>query len=216
MRPPAKPYSRRNLLVLGAVAMAAVAYGVWIGVYEPIRRQRDETKKQVEALEAELHATRLQIRQMPETKRELVDLTRELRTHSEENLLQPRLGNYLLQAREDMADYARLAGVEDVQMEEIGLVDLPLLPKQTATYRLRAYAIRVSARCGLDTLMEWIRVIETANPLLAVSHLTISAQAGNPLQHQVRIEVQWPVWIDPGMRDTVRQKAAGILGDEAI
>lgn len=213
MRPPVKSDNRRNLMVLGALLMAGAAYGIWVGVYEPLRRQRDEVRKQADALEAELQTIRLQIRQMPETKRELADRTRELRTHSEDHLLHPRLGNYLLQAREDMARYARMAGVEGAQVEEIGLVDLPLLPKKTATYWLRAYAIRVSAQCGLDSLLDWIRVIETSNPLLSVSHLTISAQPENPLQHRVRLEVQWPVWIEPDMRDTVREKAEEILGD---
>lgn len=213
MRPPVKSDNRRNLMVLGALLMAGAAYGIWVGVYEPLRRQRDEVKKQADALEAELQTIRLQIRQMPETKRELAGLTRNLRDHSEDHLLHPRLGNYLLQAREDMAHYARMAGVEGVQVEEIGLIDLPLLPKKTADYRLRAYAIRVSAQCGLDSLLDWIRVIETGNPLVSVSHLTISAQPENPLQHRVRLEVQWPVWIEPDMRDTVREKAEEILGD---
>ena len=215
MRLPDKPKSRQKVLVLAGLVVAGAAYGVWMGVYEPLRGKRAEALRQSEALEAEMKTARTQIQRIPETRRELERITRELWNDSERHMLHPRLGNYLLEAREILALHARAAGVAGVDVAEIGLVDPPQLPKKNKKYLVRAYAARVSASCGYAEFAAWVRGLEESNPLLALSHFTVAVQPADPLKHLVRFEVQWPVWIDPGMRETVREKTEEILGDEA-
>ena len=214
MRQNAKVQNKRNMLILAAVAMLGVAYGIWIGVCEPLQRNRAEMRKQAEALEGELRVGRSQIRQIGDMKAELLSITEELQAVSDRYLLHPRLGNYLLQARESMSAYAKMAGVGSIQVDEIGLVDLPQPPK-AVTYLLRGYGVRVGATCGYRELVEWIRVMETANPYLSVNRLEVAAQPSKPRRHAVQFEVQWPVWVDPDMRETVRQKAADIAKEYA-
>ena len=216
MHLPENKESRQKVLALIALGVVGVAYGIWIGVYDPIRRGRDEAKVKISQLEEDLRTARIQIQRTGATKIELQEVTRNLVEYSEKEMLQPRLGNYLLQAREILSESGRAAGISDFSVTEMGLVDLPLQPKKTnlvATISVRAYSARVTADCGTDALVEWIRLLEEENSLLAISHITISAQPENVQKHAARFEVQWPVWIDPTMRERVIQQASDILGN---
>ena len=213
MRLPENKKARQKMLALAGLLVAAAAYGVWVAVYEPLRSGRDEARSRTEELEMELRTARALIRRTGDQQRELEETTRELLESSERHMLHPRLGNYLLQAREILARHGQAAGVEGIQVVEVGLVELPKSAKQGGRApAVRAYSARALAECGLDALEAWIGALERENPLVAISHLTVAAQAANPEAHLVRFEVQWPVWIEPGMRETVAGKAAEVLG----
>ena len=211
MRLPENKESRQKVLALIALGVVGVAYGIWVGVYDPLRRGRDEAKVKIVQMEEDLQAARVQIQRTGETRKELQGVVRDLLMHSEKEMLQPRLGNYLLQAREILTEAGKAAGVQYFSVTEVGLVDLPLQPKKTNTVSVlsvRAYSARVTAECGTDALVEWLALLEKGNPLISVSHITISAQPESVQRHVARFEVQWPVWIDPAMRERVIQQAA--------
>jgi hypothetical protein len=42
--------------------------------------------------------------------------------------------------------------------------------------------------------------MEEENPFIVFSQLLISERPGSPTEHQVTFEVQWPVWIEPALR----------------
>ncbi len=218
MRLPENKESRQKVLALIALGVAGVAYGVWIGVYEPIRRGRDEARVRITQLEEDLRMARIQIQRTDDTKQELQAMTQQLMAHSENEMLQPRLGNYLLQAREILTESGKAAGVNYFSVSEVGLVDMPLQPKKTntvAAVSVRAYCARVTAECGTDALVQWLKRLEEGNPLIAVSHITLSSQPENVQQHVARFEVHWPVWVDPAMRERVMQQAAELGEDKA-
>ena len=64
------------------------------------------------------------------------------------------------------------------------------------------------AQESVHQLVQWLALLEKGNPLISVSHITISAQPESVQRHVARFEVQWPVWIDPAMRERVIQQAA--------
>ena len=215
MRLPENKESRQKVLAVIALGVIGVAYGIWIGVYEPMRRGRDEAKVKIIQLEEDLQMARVQIERTGATKKELQEVSRNLVGYSEKQMLQPRLGNYLLQAREILTESGRAAGVHNFTVTELGLVGLPLPPKKTnEVLSVRAYSARVVAECGTDDLVEWLRLLEEGNPLIAVSHITLSALPESVQKHAARFEVQWPVWIDPTMRERVVQQAAELVGDQ--
>lgn len=239
MRLPENSQSRQKVLALIGLGAVAAAYGLWIGVYAPLLQSRDDAAAKGAAVETELQTSRAQIRRQAEMQRDLAATLRELRARSEQDMLHPRLGNYLLQAREILTQAGLAAGAEGIQVAEIGLVDPPKPPKKAPpkadpeekgaekegtpkeartkepVYRVKAYSARVTGECGTEAFLAWIRALEKANPLLAVSQITMVAQPEKPLLPLVRFEVQWPVWVDPDMRERVRQKAAEVLGDVA-
>ena len=218
MHLPENKESRQKVLALLALGIVGVAYGIWIGVYDPLRRGRDESKAKISQLQEDLRTARIQIQRTGETKKELQEVLRNLVEHSEKEMLQPRLGNYLLQAREILTESGKAAGVQFFSVTEVGLVDMPLQPKKTnsvAAVSVRAYSARVMAECGTDALVDWLRLLEEGNPLIAVTHISLSAQPETVQKHVARFEVQWPVWIDPTMRDRVLQQAAEMAEDKS-
>ena len=173
MRLPENKESRQKVLALIALGVVGVAYGIWVGVYDPLRRGRDEAKVKIVQMEEDLQAARVQIQRTGETRKELQGVVRDLLMHSEKEMLQPRLGNYLLQAREILTEAGKAAGVQYFSVTEVGLVDLPLQPKKTNTVSalaVRAYTARVTAECGTDALVQWLALLEKGNPLISVSH----------------------------------------------
>lgn len=215
MRLPENSQERTKIFALAGLAAVGVLYGLWIGVYKPIDKARANTEKKIAAMESEMMATRAQIGRMGEMRRELRELSSGLRDRSEQDMLHPSLGNYLLQARELLSAPGAAAGAEGIVVTEIGPVDPPSQSKKEKTHVVRAYSARVVAECGFDALVSWLRALETQNSLIAVSHFTVSAQAEKPEMHQVRFEVQWPTWVDPTMREQVRASAAQALEESA-
>ena len=215
MRLPENKNDRIKALVLIAIAGLGVLYGLWMFIYEPLRQGRDEALAEIDVLEDQLHAARIQVRRMREMETDLIETTAALKRLSEQHMLHPRLGNYLLRAREMILEQAPGDGLQAREVEERGRVDLPRRPEEGGEgYRVRAYAVQVTARCGYDTLREWVRTLEEQNPLLTLSEMMIMAEPEDPLHHRVRFEVHWPVWIDPEMRETVRRMAAEPLGED--
>ncbi len=215
MKLPENNPSKRNLLILALLGTFAVAYGVWIGVYDPIRRNRDKAAQQAGLLETDLQVARTQIARMGAVRRELNQVLGELRERSEQDMVHPRLGNYLLHAREIVMRYGAEAGVPSIQVAEIGLQDPPLQPKKKSANAVRLYSVRVTAKCGLDVLVSWFRAMESENRLLSISQFTLAAQAEDPMNHLVQFDVQWPVWTDPGVQEQIRRAADDVLGDNA-
>ncbi len=242
MRLLANKIDRSKLPALIALGVAAGVFGVWFGLYRPISRQMAEDQATISQLETELTQAPEQIRRLGEMREELVETMRGLRVNSEKYLLQPRLGNYLLPARDFLVKRGNDVGAEAIQVSEIGLIDPPVrikpAPKAAAassdqpgmeqktpaapvaqtnkapTVAVRVYSTRVVAECGYDAFVEWVRRIQTDNPLIAISHFLITGQPENPQRHLIRFEVQWPVWTDPGTQAEVRQKVAEILSSE--
>ncbi len=213
MRLPENKNDRIKVLVLIAIAGLGVLYGLWTFVYEPLRQKRDEALAEIDVLEDQLHAARIQVRRIREMETDLVETTAALKQMSEQHMLHPRLGNYLLEAREMLLQQAPRDGLQAREVKERGRVDLPRRPEEEG-YRVRAYAVQVTARCGYDTFREWVRTLEEQNPLLTLSDMMIMAEVEDPLHHRIRFEVHWPVWIDPEMRQTVRRMAADPLGED--
>ena len=65
----------------------------------------------------------------------------------------------------------------------------------------KPYEIRVSTRCGYNSLIEFLWRLEQGNPLLRIKEVTVSAVPGPSQSHQVRVVMQWPatVKIEKGM-----------------
>lgn len=203
MRFPGDNKARRNLLILATLCIGGVLYGFWAFVYQPLRTKIVETRKESRELETSISQARTEIRRIPSFRDEINEVTRELINCSEQHMLHPRLGNYLLQARELIGVAARSAGVASFQASEIGLIDPPRKPANVAPYTVRGYAVRVAAECSYAEWVDWLRELEESNPLLAVTQFMIAHQPDKPEKHIIQFELRWPVWIDPAMRERV-------------
>lgn len=54
------------------------------------------------------------------------------------------------------------------------------------------YAVQVNLRCRYDRLIEFVKHFETDNPMLRVTQLTIANDEKDPVNHSVKIVMEWP------------------------
>ncbi len=205
---------RIKVYALLALGIGGAFYALWAFVYQPLNRERWAVLEHIETIEHNLQTARITIRRMDELQAALAESARNLRARAEYDLIHPRLGNYLLQARETVIRHGLDAGIETIRVTELDFANPPRRPDNEPPRRTRAYAVRVTAECRYADLLVWLQLLEEENPLLAISQLQVLAQENNRLQHQVRFELQWPVWIDPATRDTVNALVAEVLTEE--
>ncbi len=234
MKLPENKKDRQKIYLVVGLVVAAAVYALWAWVYGPILKGRNEARAKIRTLEGEISAAADQISRIPLTERAYLQVVTNLVALSEQQMMHPRLGNYLLPAREILQRQARAVGLLAVQIDEIGLAPLPR-PKEKAKpvrkpddkaeapatpvkkkseppplppYTVQAYAVRVSTECSYETLRRWMDLLEQENPLVAIGGITVAAQPDDPLKHQVSFEVQWPAWVDPDFRETLQEMEA--------
>ena len=203
----------KRLQVIGGIAAAILvaAYAVFAFVYKPLRDGRAEAIEEIAHFEQRLSRAQQQIRQINDLRAESIRLASESLHLSENYMLHPRLGNYLLEAREIILEHARANEIQRLRTEEVGLTELPRRRGGGARAQVQGYAVRVQGMASYEALRGWIDDLQEANPLLMIQSLVITAQPERPQLHQVRMELHWPAWIDPTMRNTVRENAREIV-----
>ncbi len=213
---PENKKDRQKILGVAGVLAVGALYAAWAFGYQPLVAKKAAEAERIVELEKKIQTAERQTQRTPRMQEDLRKATADVADYSERHMLHPRLGNYLLTAREILARHAEIAGLASYQSEETGLSALPAPrdDKQPA-HTIQAYTVLVSLECSYDQLRHFIRSMEEDNPLLSISSVMISAQARSPQLHTVRMEIQWPVWIDPGMRARVVDQAAANRGDDA-
>lgn len=195
-----------DLIAIGVVV--AVLYGgVWVGVYSPIRKA---ALIEIADLENKIETAERQIGRIPLLERDLKDVLTNLIARSEHEMLQPRLGNYLLPVREWLGEQARALDIEAIQVDEVGLLAVPRGAQRPASPGMQFYAVRVTSFCGYEDLRQWFLTIERENPMVAIGNVMIAARPDNPLQHQASFEAHFPVWTDPGYGEQLKEALAAL------
>lgn len=228
MKLPQNKKDRQKVIAGIAAGIVLALYGLWAGIYRPLVKNRDEAIAKIRKIEEQIENADKQIIRTPFLARDLLLVTSNLVNYSEQHVLHPRLGNYLIPAREIINRHTRELDLPPLQVDEIGLIALPrprdkapatgkkaAAPKKpAATYSMQIYGVRMAGRLGLTDLIALIRRMENENPLLAISNISITSQTGNPLVHQIVMEAQWPAWINPDYRDTLLENAGMTASEE--
>jgi hypothetical protein len=203
MKLPADKKERTKILVLVFLGAAIAVYGIVTFVVKPAMARQKERLARIEELKDDLDAAERKIRYIS---RDTADNERTLKTiaamavHSN-FVLRARLGNFLLGASEQIEDCARRSGVELRSIREIGISELPA-GDGARPFAFKFYTVRVQALTGAHGLARLLAALEAANPLLAVSSLTIGVQPSTPAEHNIAFDLQWPIWADPADGDT--------------
>jgi hypothetical protein len=199
MKLPDDPKEKIKILILIAIGAVAVLYTLIAVVVKPLMTRKAGNNEAIETLQNELTDAQRDLNRMWQGRdyntkvlQSLVELS-----NRKDYLLHPRLGNYELGAREYVETAARDVGVELEAVREIGLMQLPQDPAIKDPRALQTYNLRVSMQAGLPDLIALLTAIETRNPYLSVSGISIDARPTDPARHQIAFELQWPVWTDP-------------------
>jgi hypothetical protein len=124
-------------------------------------------------------------------------------------VLHPILGNYRLGATEFLQRLAAESGVELTGLQEVGIMDLPRAGEGKGKSAFKAYTARASIECDYFTLLAFLHRLERANPLLCLATLSVASQGEKiPDKHRATLGVQWPIWADEAMVETMRTRAS--------
>lgn len=214
MQLPQDKKERQKMLGLIGLGIAGAVYGLWALVYQPIQAKRVMAMEQIAELENKLENAERQIRRIPQLERDLGVVLSNLLVRSETQLLEPRLGNYLLPVRELLGKHAAALEIDPPQIDEIGLVQVPKVANASASPTIQLYAVRVTASCGYEALRQWFLAVENENPLVGFGNVMITARSENPLHHQVTFEVHLPTWLQTGYEGLMREDTAMLADKE--
>ena len=196
MKLPENKAERIRLIVLGAVACIIFVILVTQFVARPffarwgeIRATRAEIQEKIEKAEAELA-------KMRRNDVEFRELTAQLDRLSKEHVIQPVLGTYLLGVQERIENLAATCGVKIESVKETGIMEIPGM-RGLRERAVRSYGVQVSASAGYEALLRLFQALETSNPYVCISGLSIVAVPDTPERHRITFRVQWPVWRDP-------------------
>jgi len=209
-----------KILLLVVIGSAGVLYAaVQLGISPLLAARRAKSDRIAELTDAiELARSKTgQLRILKEQNRKVIS---ELIGVSDKYVLRRRLGNLQLGASEAVERYAADADVEIMPLREIGIADIPRVgggrgraaPSADASFRV--YAAQVDIVGGLHDTVDFLKVLESANPYLCVSSVNVEAQPGDPAVHKMWIEIQWPVWADPSVRDNMAGQLEEMQGAE--
>jgi len=247
MKLPENKKERTQVLVLIGLGIVAVCFGIITGIVKPLVAKKKANQEKIQKLTSDIAKARGEIRQMEQVREANVAVMQEITEAADRATLRPRLGNYLLSAREVVQRHAAAANLELKSVEEVGILDLPRGSagkgkagsekerasadrKGTAATEnptpkagketegkekepdpaFKSYVARVTLTCGFSELLDLTRGIEVENPYLCISQLSVSADPKEPTLHKIAFNVQWPIWADPELEQSLRQQLEGM------
>lgn len=66
--------------------------------------------------------------------------------------------------------------------------------------------MRLSCSGSYSNLVELTRVISSRNPYLSIGAVQVSASPRAPSQHQISLDLRWPIWADQRIEEELRQQ----------
>jgi hypothetical protein len=206
MKLPEDPKERIKILALIGIGAVAVIYMAIALVIKPLFGAEARYRKEIAEVNESLMASQRDMNHMLREREGNVRSLEAITDISDRRrlILHPRLGNYELGAREFLESIAVQAGVTMEAIREIGVTQMPQSPDLKNEKSLKFYTLRVDLEAGLHDLMRMLVALENANPYIGLSSLTINTRPEDPGKHQIDVELQWPVWADAKMNDTIK------------
>lgn len=203
MKLPTDPKERNQILVL----IGLVAVGLCVGIFfafKSLTTSKQVMRDRIEELEGKIQKADLKIKRMVADKRDNDIAVKEILEISNKHILASVLGNYQLVARDILDGYARELGLKMEPVRELGQGAIPYPGGDSA---FMGYTARVTLFCGMHDLVKFLNKLETGNPYLCVTGISITQQSDkDPDRHIVSFEVQWPIWAKPEMKDKLNEQ----------
>lgn len=204
MKLPADPKERNQIFIL----IGIVAVGLCVGIFFAFKSLGDAKKSmlvRIEELESTLKKADAKIQRMQVDKVDNDVAVKEILEISDKYVLTSVLGNYQLVARDILEEIAQDLELPIEPVRELGQADVPY-SKGAGVFK--GYTARVSLNCGLHDLVKYLHKLETENPYLCVTGISIvERHKDDPNLHQVSFEVQWPIWSDPELGDKLVERS---------
>ena len=204
MKLPASKKDRLQVLVswgIGVLALVSTTYELaWI----PFMQSWDDQEKEYGKVEANLTKAREEVAKAPTHAASYSNILEQVQAISENDILQPVLGTFLLGVREMIEDAAHSCGVKIEPVRELGILDTSG-KKGKHDSAFRRYAAQVSGSASYEQLYALIGKLEEGNAYLCVSSIHLMARSDDPESHRFTFTIEWPIWRNPEMAPPARK-----------
>lgn len=180
---------QQKQMVIGTLVVALLLIIVmvhFLGLTKPAAARGGAAKAEIVELEKKIEAAQTLLLQEVMISRELNTAVKKL---EELSAYVPAFSDRYAWAYEHVSRCAAQAKVVLDSLEEVQFMG------DAAADASKPYEITVSTRCGYNQLVEFLRRLETGNPLLKITEMTMDAMPDSPDASQVRVRMQWPASI---------------------
>jgi hypothetical protein len=224
---------RTKILCLVGLAAIAVIYGATVGLIKPFLARKRVTAEKIRGLKADVAKADAEISKLGRIRATNAVICAEVLHISENFLLHPRLGNYLLGAKETVQRHAATRNLDVKGVDEVGVVEMPK-PKaakgqtpgrepskarggsaekkdskdSARDCAFKSYAARVNLAGGFQNLTAFLEDLEKENPYVSVAQLSVTVNPEDPCRHKITANIQWPIWADARIEPLLRRQMA--------
>jgi len=209
MKLPEDKQERNKVLILCAMGVGATLYVLVRYAIMPIIKANKTNEERIAQVTDILEKAEFQVKLIHTYKDANKTAIAAIRSISATNLLHPQMNiNYQIPAS------IVLDRIEQNSSMDVGK---PAMSKGTtipgpsigAKKDLKTWNANISLKCTYAQLVRLLRTIRDENPYIAVSRITIAAQAKSPEEHQAGFTLTWPIWAHPEMAATVSGNKPG-------
>lgn len=208
MKLPENPKERLKVLVLIGIGAAFLALVLVTLVIRPLVARKKATMAEIAEVREKLETAQRDVARMLQDRDRNAKVLGEIVSNAREHsyVLQPRLGNYELGAREYVESIAQGIGLKLGSVQEVGITQLPQPASPQSERQIKCYNLRISFATGLHELVQFLQLLESGNPYICVSSLAINARSEDNSSHEIALDLQWPVWSSPEMQHALEQR----------
>lgn len=109
----------------------------------------------------------------------------------------PAANNPLSWATQNLYRQAREVGVELQSISETNARGVMDKLADDGVRSFQSYAVRLAVECTYQDVKAFVAALESENPYVTITGLSIDAKSDRPLHHSVVIDVEWPMAAKP-------------------
>lgn len=186
------------MLVLIALGVAGVIYAiVQLGIAPLIKSKRAATAT-IASVQKKLKGATVDIKRANALVDKRQHVRAALRKIDENHIIRAAYDQYRLAATPIIERAAKIAGVRLRQHSAIaggGQFGVVMGKKDRFKRVFRGFKVQVFGTGGYEDLVEMLRILETENPYISISDVTIT-RSGHERSHTLNFGMLWPIWQD--------------------
>ncbi len=207
MKLPDDKQQRVKIFVMIGLGAALVVLGIVQGIISPLRNLRTKRMARMEECQRGVNRARKEIKKAARSFTQRMEALDGIKNASDQYILHPVLGNYLLEATGIIDAHADALGIAIDPVREVAISDIPRNADAKEDRLLKAYTVRVNMVAPYHDAFALLREIENQNPYVCITSIMIRPRPGVDLdKHNISIEVQWPVWADPEFPSEIEEQ----------
>lgn len=206
MKLPEDKQERTKVIALIAIGVGATLYVLVQYAVRPIMKSNKKNAKRITEITEILKKADMEVQMIGRDRTANEEALAKIAEVSRNNLLHPQMGiNYQIPANEVVAKIEKRVGfsLEDPKIRAGGTLPGPKLPQKS---NLMSQMMGINVNLSYAQAVKLLRAIREENPYIAISAISVRAQAASPEEHSFSCLISWPAWSDPKKAEQFKPK----------